>query len=131
MKLLIGMIAATSLSLCAFAQDAPTAPDVNKVIEDLATVGPEALLSRVKELKTAEQALKDEVLDQIRRRELRPTRIQSLEDLLRVLINSEVDDHKLQEIPHNRFDGRGTSGCTAGLGCGGAIAVAVMVPVLS
>lgn len=60
MKLLIGTIAAALLSLCAFAQDAPPAPDVNKVIEDLATVGPEALLSRVKELKTAEQALKDE-----------------------------------------------------------------------
>jgi len=39
------------------AQDAPPAPDVNAVIEQMAAVGPEALLARVKELRAAETDL--------------------------------------------------------------------------
>jgi pyruvate dehydrogenase E2 component (dihydrolipoamide acetyltransferase) len=39
------------------AQDAPAAPDVNAVIEQMAAVGPEALLARVKELRAAEADL--------------------------------------------------------------------------
>ena len=58
MKTLALICAAMLIPFAAFAQE--DAPDVNKVIEDLAAVGPDALLSRVKELKQSEQALKDE-----------------------------------------------------------------------
>lgn len=57
------LVVLTAMLLAAFgsaAQDESESPDVNRVIEDMATVGPEALLSRVKELKQSEQALEDE-----------------------------------------------------------------------
>ena len=41
----------------AWAED-PPAPDINKVVADIAAVGPEALLAHVKGLKTKEQELK-------------------------------------------------------------------------
>jgi 2-oxoglutarate dehydrogenase E2 component (dihydrolipoamide succinyltransferase) len=49
------LAAALMAAVGAWAQDAPPAPDVNKVIEDMAAIGPDALLARVKELKAVEQ----------------------------------------------------------------------------
>lgn len=60
MKSFLCTAAALLLAFGAAAQDAPESPDVNQVIEDMAAVGPDALLSRVKELKQSEQALKAE-----------------------------------------------------------------------
>lgn len=54
-KLLI--VAAILTAPFAWTQDAPAPPDVNAVIEQMAAVGPEALLARVKELRTAETDL--------------------------------------------------------------------------
>ena len=51
-----------------------------------------------------EQPLEDEVLDQVGRGELRAASVQRLEDLLRVLVDGEVDDHDLQEFPHDGLD---------------------------
>ena len=56
MKKLI-LAAAILAAPLAWTQDAPKPPDVNAVIEQMAAVGPEALLARVKELKTAETDL--------------------------------------------------------------------------
>jgi uncharacterized protein with von Willebrand factor type A (vWA) domain len=58
MRIAIVLMALTLAASGAFAQDAAETPDVNKVIEDLAAIGPEALLARVKELKSSEQDLK-------------------------------------------------------------------------
>src|SRR5262245_61106092 len=52
-----------------------------------------------------EKALEAKVLDQIRRGELRAARVQRLENLLRVFVDGEIDDHYLQEFPHDCFDG--------------------------
>ena len=46
----------------AWAED-PPAPDIDKVVADIAAVGPEALLAHVKGLKTQEQALKAQAED--------------------------------------------------------------------
>ena len=52
------IIAAVTLTAAgSWGQEAAPAPDVNQVIEQMAAVGPEALLARVKELKSAEQGL--------------------------------------------------------------------------
>ena len=46
----------------AWAEDPPV-PDINKVVADIAAVGPEALLAHVKGLKTKEQELKAQAED--------------------------------------------------------------------
>ncbi len=56
MKKLI-LAAAILAAPLASAQDAPAPPDVNAVIEQMAAVGPEALLARVKELRAVETDL--------------------------------------------------------------------------
>jgi hypothetical protein len=57
------MIAAVVLVTGAAWSDDPPKPDVNKVIEDMAAVGPEQLLARVQELKNAEQELIKQAAD--------------------------------------------------------------------
>ncbi len=52
------------------------------------------------------QSLEDEVLDQVGRRELRPTSVQRLEDLLSILVGGEVDHDHLQEVTYHRLDRR-------------------------
>lgn len=60
-KLLIA--AALLAAPLAWTQDAPPPPDVNAVIEQMAAVGPDALLARVKELKAAEADLVKQAAD--------------------------------------------------------------------
>lgn len=55
---LVALIAAAP----AFADEAPK-PDVNKVLEDMAAIGPDALLARVKELRATEQQLKNQAAE--------------------------------------------------------------------
>jgi len=58
------LIAAALLAApIAWTQDAPPPPDVNAVIEQMAAVGPDALLARVKELKAAEAELLKQAAD--------------------------------------------------------------------
>ncbi len=58
------LIAAALLAApLAWTQDAPPPPDVNAVIEQMAAVGPDALLARVKELKAAEGDLVKQATD--------------------------------------------------------------------
>jgi len=52
------------------------------------------------------QALEDEVLHQVRRCERRSARVERLEDLLRVLLRLQVDDHQL-ETPRQHLNQRG------------------------
>ncbi len=53
---------AALMALPVAADEAPK-PDVNKVIEEIAAVGPDALLARVQELKASERQLKKQAAD--------------------------------------------------------------------
>src|SRR5262245_11358000 len=53
-----------------------------------------------------QQALKDEVLDQVGRGELRPPSIQRLENLLRILIGCKIYHNHLHEFSNDGLDRR-------------------------
>ena len=59
---LILSVLALAASGMAWAEDPPV-PDIDKVVADIAAVGPEALLAHVKGLKTKEQELKAQAED--------------------------------------------------------------------
>lgn len=63
MKHGFGLILVAMLAALPAASEEPAKPDVNKVIEEIAAVGPEALLARVKELKSAQEQLKKQAAD--------------------------------------------------------------------
>ena len=55
-----------------------------------------------------DEPLEDEVLDQVSGGQLRTAGVEGLEDLLRVLIGGQVDDHHLHQFANGALDRAGT-----------------------